>query len=621
MNQSTAKMEKRIHMIVESSIILRREHPGQRFAYVSLGARIRSMSFLREINAICITLMFLLQYPIQIFAGDASVEDRIYYSAESLWREGKINDAKKDFLRVLKLNPNHHGALFYMGTFEYQEKHLSNAQDLLEKLQNDSEFGSRARKILADIKREIEVKKALDSIKIYIEGGALNSAFEESKKSAFAYPGKPELIFYAAFTAALNGDFHSSREFLESYKMEDRQAGQELQSFIDAWEVRNDNPRETLKKINLITDARLLPQCVREGIHKLVTEKDGGDEYEKFLIAEAKRGGNTARESEIKLAKLYLGRRDFVKAAEILEKQPIENIEDNILLMEALTESDQEIRVLKIGKALYYSGSEEEREKIRLNWLKAFNRLSLRSGSPIQGEEELVITTIESLLADLKPMEKSETSLACIKAATILGNESLIHKGMEKVFQAEANENIVPELIAISEMLSAKKFTEESLALLEGVLAQRPEDPEVIKMIAKKYIVQDRLKDALALLESGVKSNPKSISTFFMYVDTLNSDGETKKAGDCLLMRLQDPDIPDLARRQIENRLNAMGDTFSSETETSNSSDVSSSSIGPSVGDSASNSSAGINITPKTSSGVISTASSSDEKFKEISVP
>ncbi|MBF0408627.1 MAG: hypothetical protein HQM10_14855 [Candidatus Riflebacteria bacterium] len=505
---------------------------------------------------LAMTFCTVISYNSVVSAENISMEDRIYFSVEKFCNNEQYDKAVADLERVLKLNPMHPGALFHLGMFEYKNLNHTRANKLLSKIRDNPEFGSRARKMISEMKISSEIRGIVDSVKAYISGGAVDSAYGECRKAVPAYPAAFELFFYAAFTAALNDDFSEAEKFFAKYKELHSENSEDLKNFIHCWKIRKDTPRETLIIFNQIADKRLAADFVREEIHKLIAEKEGGDEYENFLIAETARGGEMASISQQKLVKLYMSRNEFQKAIDILESRSFENLEDNILYINALTLAGNEVKAMAIGKALFYSGKKEEQINIRTNWLKAFNQLSEKNRSPYLPEKETAEKAFEALMAYPADPENHDVAVTMLETSVILGEQKMIHQSMERIFTVSINKEISEKILNLSDKLSESKFSEESLSLLEGILAQSPEDTNIIKSIAKKYTSQGRTNDALILLESAVKTNPESITTFFMYIEALNMSGQSEKAKELMLQKLDEPNLPELAINQLKNRLN-----------------------------------------------------------------
>ncbi|MBF0498865.1 MAG: tetratricopeptide repeat protein [Candidatus Riflebacteria bacterium] len=523
--------------------------------------------------------IFSAGYPLPSMGRDPTVEERLFATADASARAGRLEDAVPDLERVLKINPAHSGARYHLAIFKLSKKEYSAARKLLEGVGNDPEFGPKARAKLQELKMRAEQNELTRSVQIYLEAGAFPEALKECRKALSRSPEDPDLLFYGAFTAALVGERSYAEALVKKRATVSGLDSAELQKFLIGWFARDYAPREALEHLVGLTDRRFFVPPVRLVIRDLMKQLGLTDDYERFMISERDKPGIDKAALDRDLARFFIEQGQYQKCIALLEARPVESMEDNLLLIEVYTLAGRESHAMNLARTLLNTGREED--ALRIGWLKAWLHMARVWGTPPSGVAEsgdtyeaIVRDNVIHVLNEDKPeAEKAESLLVALRAAVILGLPDLIDPAIEQSMRLNLDEALTKEALETAEEMGIHSMSGRAVSFLEWVLAQRPEDPACMRLLAENYCLIGRATESVILLENVVQKQPDSFKGFALLIDAMVSAGRGKEAHQRILERLKDPNLTGLPRRQLETKAFILAGSASANSSSSDTSD------------------------------------------------
>lgn len=489
-------------------------------------------------------------------AKEPSIEQRLFGMAEAQARQGNLASAVPDLERVMKLNPRHTGARFFLGLHHMRRGEVETARKLLEGVGNDPEYGSRARRHLQEMTMEKSAGSDLQSIQTYIAGGAFPEALRDCKRALIRSPQSHELLYWGVVAAAMTNDRVTSGAMIKRLAAANGPGVDDLQHFLEAWFSQETAPRMALEKLRGIRDRRLMFPAVHKAIRGLSKKLGLNEDYENYLLAERERPGSDRVSLDRELVRHYIDRGMFQKGISLIEARSIESIEDNLLLVELNTLAGDEAKARRLARTLLVAGRDED--LIRVAWMKAFLHEWERLGAPPSGPDESGGTIDEFARENVVSVMRgrsemtSERLLTALRVAASVKESEFIKPILNRVMQIQLAPELMPDASAAARDLADNGQRTMSITFLEWMLGQEPEDVETQRLLAENYYLEGRTDESIKMLEGVLQKTPDSIRTFFLLVDAMIAAGKTQEAHQRILERLKDSQLEPLPRRQLE---------------------------------------------------------------------
>ncbi len=499
-------------------------------------------------------------------SGGSSVEARLYQRATDLFRQGKLDEAMADFERVRKLRPNHPGVQFHQAEIWLKRGDQAKATALLKGLTDNAEFGVKARQRLADLAAARREAATDQDIQAYLDGAAWKQALQAVRRGLERHPDKPGLLWAGAFAAAMLNDQTLAEQFYERYAATRPPADRrdDLRRLLHGWFARDHAPAEAIENLRGITDSRLRPPPVMNVLKELMLVNKRHDEFEQLLLEEARRPGADTRTVERDLVRFYTETGQYEKGLRLINRRPIDSLEDNLNYIELLTLSAEEERAMATARTLM--GLQADELRLHYAWLRAFHHLVGRTGKVPEGKDAtgsplklVAIAEVNRILANQAESGNPTAVLTALRTAIVLHDEGILNQAVQKMALLPVEDRFLDELIEAAEEMTERHFRAQAIAFLEILLGQRPDDPRVQRVLAENYYLDNRTMEALDLLRSAHAADPKSIRTLLLLVDTMTSAGQAEKALEMVLERLKDTDLEDAPRRQLKAKANILG--------------------------------------------------------------
>ncbi|RCK78173.1 MAG: hypothetical protein OZSIB_1689 [Candidatus Ozemobacter sibiricus] len=497
---------------------------------------------------------------------ESSVEARLYQRATDLFRQGKLDEAMADLERVRKLRPDHPGAQFHQAEIWLKRGDLAKATALLKGLVGHAEFGSRARQRLADLEAARRARSIDQDVQAYLEGGAWKEALQAVRRGLERQPDKPELLWAGAFAAAMVNDQMLAEQFYERYAATRPPAEprDDLRRLLHGWFARDHAPAEAIENLRGIADQRLRPPLVMKVLQELMLANKRHEEFEQLLLAEARRPGANVGAIERDLVRFYTETGQYEKGLRLLNRRPIESLEDNLSYIELLTLSAQEERAMTTARTLL--GLYPDELRLHYAWLRAFHHLVGRTGKVPEGKDAsgsplrlVAVAEVNRILNSKTESGNPTAVLTALRTAIVLHDQATLNTAVQKMAQLPVEDRYLDELIEAAEDMTERHFRAQAIAFLEILLGQRPDEPRLQRVLAENYYLDNRTLEALELLRSAHAADPRSIRTLLLLVDAMTSAGQAEKALELVLERLKDPDLEEAPRRQLKAKANILG--------------------------------------------------------------
>lgn len=489
-----------------------------------------------------------------VFSSDISVEQRIFYQAENLCRQGRAEEAMPDLHRVLRLNPGHGGALFFAGDYELQKGNTEKARELFATAARDPEYGRQARQRLADMTLDRSRREELTAVKAYLEGGAFEQALKEGQLGLNRAPEDPELLFYTAFAAIILENRPAAEAALSVLEKDDKQTSEasNLRYLLDGWLARESDPDTSLANLLAMKDQRLATPSIRREISRLLLKTCRFEQFEEYMLGEMARNKRDENQISLDLARFYLDQGLFEKGRALLDQRPIESMPDNILFLELLSLSAQEERAMQLSQTLLATWPDDQKiHKAFMNaFLHANDRLkSLPAGKTPNGKTYAELASAEVsrlILMNSDSVTDLESLFLATRLSLILDNKSDLPALIRLTRNLTLNETVYAESLVLATQLTEKGFVNEAQGLLEKAHAFNPDDASVRIMLGENYCRALRHKDALQMLS---KVSPRGIHNYPAFrtlVESLAGAGRPDLSHQYVLERLADPGLSEL---------------------------------------------------------------------------
>ncbi|OGK13579.1 MAG: hypothetical protein A2W80_13865 [Candidatus Riflebacteria bacterium GWC2_50_8] len=501
---------------------------------------------------------------IHISASNDSVEDRLYEKVKIAAEKGKIKDAKEDIQRVLRLNPGHIGALFHAGLYSYESGKLENAEKFFKRVENNAEFGAKARRYLADMRMARYRKRFKETLDIHITGESYEPALKLCEEALSEMPDNDEIIFTAAFSASMLSLQAKAEHYAKSFseKSTDKTLSAELSAFVDAWFSHPYDPEIALEKLLSLSSRRLITAPVKKRIKELILKLRLNDKFEEFIRREMTVPGADVNSLQRELISFLIDQRQYEKALQLVNSRPIDSLDDNLIYIRILGETAQEKKAMTATRQLLTVYPNELRlyEAWINSWLMAFGRLqAIPSGQDDGGKD--ISEMADEIVAKLKPGHlitmNPELLLNILRVAVILDNQPQVKLIAPEAAKINFDEKLAALLMESVDEFIVNEATGVAVDLLESARNQRPDDHNLHIKLAEVHLATNPEISA-KILESLLAEKPDILRAFLLWTDSLNLIGRAKDAEDAILKRLEEPGMNELVRRQLSARLEVL---------------------------------------------------------------
>jgi len=512
--------------------------------------------------AVCLAGLSLSD--LRISASNESVETRIYRKVVMAAEKGRISEAKEDIQRVLKLNPGHVGALFHAGLYSYEAGNFENAEKFFKRVENNSEFGSRARRYLGDMRMARYRKKFKESLEIYITGESYEPALKLCEDALSEMPDNDEILFTAAYSAAMLSRQAKAEHYADSFakKSSDRTLSAELSAFVAAWFSYETDPETALEKFLSISSRRIVTAPVRKRIKDLILKLRLSDKFEEFIRREMKVPGADVNSLERELISFLIDQKQYEKALKLVNSRPIDSLDDNLIYIRILSETAEEKKAFTAARHLLSVYPNELRiYDAWINvWLKAFARLKAIPAGRDDGGKD-ISEMADEIVARLKPGHlvtmNPELLLNILRVAVILDNQPQVKLIAPEAARINFDEKLTGLLLESVDEFIINDAVGIAANLLESARNQRPDDHNLHIKLAELHLANNPEISA-KILESLLAEKPELLRAFLLWVDSLNLSGRSKEAENAILQRLEEPGQNELVRRQLSARLEVL---------------------------------------------------------------
>ena len=499
-----------------------------------------------------------------ISASNDSIETRLYKKVELAAEKGRLVEAKEDIQRVLKLNPNHIGALFHAGVYSYEAGNFENASKFLKKVENDAKFGSKARRYLADIRMARYRRNFKATLDIHLAGESYEPALKLCEEALADMPDNIDVIFTAAYSSAMLNlqakAEHYSNSFAE--KSADKTLSAELQAFVDAWFSEAEYQEVALEKLLSITSRKLLTAQVKKRIKELILQLHLADKFEEFILREKAVPGADVGSLDRELINFLIEQKQYEKALKLVNSRPIDSLDDNIIYIKILSETEQEKKAMTATRQLLSVYPNELRlYEVWINaWLKAFERLQAIPGGQDDGGKD-ISEMADEIVARLKPGHLITLNpvllLNILRVAVILDNQPQVKLIAPEAVKIIFDDKLTGILLKSVDEFIVNDATGVAIDLLESARNQQPEDHNLHIKLAEVHLASNPEISA-KILESLLAEKPEILRAFLLWTDSLNLSGRTSDAEAAILKRLEEPGMNELVRRQLSARLEVL---------------------------------------------------------------
>lgn len=497
-------------------------------------------------------------------ASNDGVEARLFKSIEISAQKGRLKDSKEDIQRVLRLNPRHPGATFFAGQYSFEEGNFANAEKFFSRIENHEQYGAQARRFLADMRADGYRKKFNETLGILMAGESYQPALNLCEESLNQNPDNQDVIFTGAYAAAMLG-MQSKSENLAARLAEVSKKSvlsAELAAFVDGWFLSRDNPDASLEKLLSLTDRRLLTNPVRRRIKDLIVSLKLIDKFETFIEREKKVTGADIGSLERELIGFLIEQKQYERALTIINRRPVDSIDDNILYIKILSLTSQEKKAMATARQLMANAPEDLR--LFQAWIEAWLMHVERTQVPPEGLDDggkSFTEMADELLERLKPDKlvnlNPELLLNMLRMAVMTSNDVQIKLIKPEALRIAYKNDLTEKLIKAVDELIIFNQVQIAVELLESARNQLPDDYNLPIKLAEVHLVNNPQISA-KILEQVVTEKPELLRAFLLWTDSLNLTGQGKVAEMEILKRMEEPGLSELIARQLAAKLEVL---------------------------------------------------------------
>lgn len=510
--------------------------------------------------SVCLAGLSLSNFTLK--AREESIEERLFKRLEFAVEQGRLQESKDDIKRVLKLNPRHAGATFYAGQFSFAAKDYANAEKFLRRVENHREYGSEARKMLAEIRMSRFRARYLDTLNVALAGEAFTQALSLCDEILAEMPDNPDVLFLGAYAATMNADQDRAQAYISRYNKGsgNPESKAELKAFADAMFSAGYTPESAVEKLMSLTDPRLLTAPVRRRLKDLIVSLKELELFEKFINQEKGRPGSDLNKLERELIEFLIEQKQYDKALELVNSRPTNQIEDNILFLRLLVLTGQEYKAMLTARQLLSAYPQDLRlyESWTEAWLGYVDRTSRTpEGKDETGKsfDEMAAEVLDRIKLDMLVKLQPTLLLRLLRLAVLTENEAKVKEVANQAVKISFKESNVDLLLQTVEKLVEINRSSIAGNLLESARNQLPDEYRLSIKLGEIYFFNNNPKVAAAIFSDVLRERPEQIRAFLLWADCMSTLGESQKAEEEILRRLEDAQLDDLVRRQLTNKL------------------------------------------------------------------
>jgi tetratricopeptide (TPR) repeat protein len=497
-------------------------------------------------------------------ASNDGIEARLFSKIEASAKRGNIKDAKEDIQRVLKLNPRHVGATFCAGQYSFEEGNQNNAEKFFKRIENDQQYGAKARKYLAEMRSSGYRKKFQATLEILMSGESYLPALNLCEEAMNQNMENADTVFTATYLAAMLGMQAKSEKYSDRFSQltGGNVTAAELKAFVDGWFSSQEHPESSLEKLLSLTDRKLLTIPVRKRIKDLIVSLKLIDKFETFIAREKKVPGADTGSLERELIGFLIDQKQYEKALDMINMRPVDSIDDNILYIKLLSLTNQEKKAMSTARQLLSSSPQDLR--LYSAWIEAWLKFVERTQVPPEGADEggkNFTEMADEILERLKPDKlvslNPELLLNMFRMAFMTSNENQTKLIKAEVMRIAFNDELAEKIIKTVDELIIFNLSSIAVDLLESTRNQLPENYNLHIKLAEVHLV-DNPQISATILENIVTEKPELLRAFLLWTESLNLTGKGSQAEQEILKRLEEPDLNDLVKRQLNAKLEVL---------------------------------------------------------------
>ena len=512
--------------------------------------------------SLCLSMAALCN--MNVNAKEDSIEDKLFKKIEAAGGVNNLEKVKDDIKRVLKLNPRHAGATYYAGQYSFQKGNFENAEKFLNRIIDDPVYGSKANSLLADIRMKKYSSRFMGTLKVYLSGESFSQALQLCEEALVDMPDSKELLFSASYASCMLGKKERAESYSELYTAatEGSELSAELKTLVDAWFTDSFDNDVAIEKFLSLKNKKLLTPIVKRRIKKLLIDSKSIDRYEEFVKKEVEQPGADKDALERELITFLLEQNQFNKAIALINKRPIESLEDNLLYIWALCATEQHIKALDVAHSLMSVAPRDLR--VYKGWAEAWLSYTVKHKEMPSGKDntgtpysEIIEHLFELLRPDKLVNQEPELLIDLLRIASFCGKEKeaqTIQREVAKIAFTDDHEKL---LIKMADELVAFNRDKMAINILESAANQLPDNYNVTLKLAQTYIPSNP-SAAILILEEAMQQWPDLVRAFTLWCDAMNANGRGGEAITEIVKRLEDESLNDLVKRQLNLKLETL---------------------------------------------------------------
>ena len=494
-------------------------------------------------------------------AANDSLEDKLFKRIEAEAGVNNLDKVKDDIKRVLKLNPKHSGAIFYAGKYSFQKGNFENAEKFLKRIIYDPVYGTKANQILAQIRLKNYNSRFMSTLKVHLSGESFDQALTLCEEALQDMPDNKELLFSAAYASCMLGKQEKASTYAELYAVQDNNSpiSAELKTLVDAWFTESFDNEVAIEKFLSLKSKNILTPPVKRKIKNLLIESKSIDRYAEFIRNESTQPGADKDALERELITFLLQQHQYNKALELINQRPIDSLEDNLLYIWALCETNQEIKALNTAKSLMSVAPRDLR--VYRAWVESWLSYTTKNKNTPDGKDssgESYQKTIDKLFQLLRPdkliTQEPELLIDMLRMASFTGNDIEIQKLQVEVAKISFTDQHEKILLTTADELMGFERERIAINILESAVNQLPDNYNIALKLAQAYMEKNP-EASVRICEEVMEQNPNLIRAFTMWCDAMNLAKRGGEAVSELVKRLSDESLNDTVKRQLNIKL------------------------------------------------------------------
>ena len=514
-----------------------------------------------NLKALCLTCSLCLTAACSAVAAEPNIETKLFQKIEAAGGINNLEAVKDDIKRVLKLNPKHPGATFYAGQYCFQKGDFTNAEKFLTRVTTDPSYGSKANSILADIRLKKYSKRFMGTLRVYLTGESFAQALQLCEEALLDMPDNKELLFSASYASCMLGKKDRAESYAELYtaRTDNQELAAELKTLVDAWFTDDFDNQLAIEKFLSLKNKHLLTPFVKRKIKKLLISSKSIDRYEDFIRNEAAQPGADKDSLERELISFLLEQNQFNKALALINKRPVESLEDNLLYIWALCATDQQLKALNTAKHLMNVAPRDLR--VYKAWVEAWISYTDKNKKMPEGKDDSGKTyaeTIERIFELLRPdklvTQEPTLLLDLLRVANFSSNEGQCQKLQLESAKIAFEDEHEKLLLKTADELIAFEHSRMALNILESAVNQLPNNYNIALKLATVYM-ETNPTAAIQICEEVMQQNPDLVRAFTTWCDAMNMAHRGGEAVSELVKRLEDKSLNEIVRRQLNSKL------------------------------------------------------------------